>query len=193
MVIDKPIKDLKVFSAIGMATFKGFITNGLDSSTLINLIVVFDSKFEEYKKRGFTFPPNLFCYHEVSVPEVIGILINKHGFTKDEAKEALRKLVNEFSLTKIIRIQELDAPFEKLVEETNIKVVSKYNNNPNLTIGDQDIIIIAGFLRNNVNFVHSADEGFLKTCEELKINTIPTPKRDLERENEIKKWLKRKK
>jgi hypothetical protein len=192
MTNKKELKDLKVYSASGMATFKGFITNGLDSSTLINLIVVFDSKFEEYRKRGFTFPHNLFHYHEISVPEVIGILIYKHGFTKDEAKEALRKLVNEFSLTKIIRIQELDASFEKLVEETNSKIVIKYDDEK-LKIGNLDIIIIAGFLRNNINFVHSADEGFLRTCEELKINTIPTPKRDIEKENELKKWLKKRK
>ncbi len=188
----KQIKDVKVYSARGMAAFKGFIRNGLDSSTLINLIVVYDGKYESFKQRGFTSPPNLFYYHEISRSEVIGVLINKHGFTKNEAVEALNKLVNEFNLSKIIRVLEVDAPFEKLVEEANKRIINKYNNQE-LRLGEPDVIIIAGFLRNNLNFVHSGDEGFLKTCEELGINIIPIPKRDIDKENEIKKWLKRKK
>ena len=103
MVSHEKIKDVEVYSISGAAAFKGFIKNGLDSSTLINLIVVFDSKFEEYRKRRFTFPPNLFYYQEISVPEVIGVLINKHGFTKNEAIEAFKRLVNEFNLTKIVK------------------------------------------------------------------------------------------
>ena len=152
---------------------------------------VYDGKYELFRQRGFTSPPNLFYYHEISRPEIIGVLINKHGFTKNEAVEALGKLVNEFNLSKIIRVPELDAPFEKLVEETNNKIVNK-NNDERLRIGNQDIIIIAGFKRNNMNLVHSGDESFLKTCEELGINIIPIPKRDIDKENEIKKWLKKK-
>lgn len=191
--MDKPekIKDVEVYSISGMATFKGFIRNGLDSSLLINLIVVFDSEFEVFRKRGLTFPPNLFYYHEVSVSEVIGVLINEFSFTKDEAKQALNKLISRFNLTKIKRIGDLDEPFEKVVEQASDNVVKKYRD-PSLKIGIQDTIIIGGFLRNKVNFIHSGDKGFLKTCEELKINTIPIPQRDVEKENEIKKLLKKK-
>lgn len=189
MVHKKEIKGVKVYSASGMAAFKGFIRNGLDSSTLINLIVVYDGKYESFKQRGFTSPPNLFYYHEISRSEVIGVLINEHGFTKNEAIEALNKLVDEFNLSKIIRVSELDVPFEIAVEQINDKVVAKHNNK-NLEIGAQDVIIIAGFLRSNINFVHSGDQGFLKTCEEFGINIIPTPKRDTDKENEIKKWMK---
>ncbi|GEM_PF-2357255 len=192
MVPKKQIKNVKVYSASGMAAFKGFIKNGMDSSTLINLIVVHDGKFEYFRQRGFTFPPNLFYYHEISRSEVIGVLINKNGFTKNEAIEALNNLVNEFNLSPIVRVPELDAPFEKLVEEANNTIVNK-TSDERLRIGDIDIMIIAGFKRNNINFVHSGDEGFLKTCEELGINTMPTPKRDIDKENEIKKWMKGKK
>ena len=79
-----------------------------------------------------------------------------------------------------------------IVEETNKKVVDK-NNNKMLEIGVPDVIIIAGFLRNNLNFVHSGDQGFLKTCEALRISSIPTPKRDIGKENEIKKLMQKKK
>ena len=133
----------------------------------------------------------MFYYHEISKSEVIGVLINDYGFTKDEAIDALNKLVNEFSLSKITRVPDLDASFELLVEETHKKVVDK-NNNKMLEIGVPDVIIIAGFLRNNLNFVHSGDQGFLKTCEELRISSIPTPKRDIDKENEIKKLMQKK-
>ena len=85
----------------------------------------------------------------------------------------------------------MDAPFEKSAEQANGAVVRKCND-PRLRIGVQDAIIIGGFLRNKMNFIHSGDKGFLKTCEELNINTVPLPKRDAEKENELKKLMKKK-
>lgn len=189
MVAEKREKGVEVYTLSGMAMLKGFIKNGLDSSTIINIIVSFDSEFEEFQQKGFTFPPNLFFYHEVSWPETIGVLINEHKFTKEEAVTALKKLIVKFNLQRIVRFDS-DELFEKLVEEANQRVVQKFNN-PHLKIGDNDIIIIGGFLRDKINFVHSGDEGFLKTCEELSINTVPLPKRDFEKEKEIKGWMKK--
>lgn len=186
---EKKEKGVEVYTMSGMATLKGFIKNGLDTSTIINVIVSFDSEFEEFQKKGFTFPPNLFFYHEVSWPETIGVLINEHKFTKEEAVTALKKLIAKFNLQRIVRFDSDDL-FEKLVEEANQRVVQKFNN-PRFKIGDNDIIIIGGFLRDKINFVHSGDEGFLKTCEELSINTVPLPKRDFEKEKEIKGWMKK--
>ncbi|MEK6938473.1 MAG: hypothetical protein AABX04_05490 [Nanoarchaeota archaeon] len=189
MVAEKKEKGVEVYTMSGMATLKGFIKNGLDTSTIINVIVSFDSEFEEFQKKGFTFPPNLFFYHEVSWPETIGVLINEHKFTKEEAVTALKKLIAKFNLQRIVRFDSDDL-FEKLVEEANQKVIQK-SNNPRFKIGENDVIIIGGFLRDKINFVHSGDEGFLKTCEELSINTVPLPKRDFEKEKEIKGWMKK--
>ena len=171
---------------------KGFVRNGFDSSTLINLIVVFDSEFEEFRQRGFTFPPHLFFYHEISRPEVIGVLTNRHKLTKEEAISSFEKLVSTFNLQKITRNCELDEQFERIVEEANSRVVLKLNN-PHLKIGDNDIIIIAGFLKSKINVVHSGDEGFLKTCEELAMNTIPLSQLDVAKEEKLKEWLKKRK
>ena len=118
-------------------------------------------------------------------------MINEFRFTKEQAKQALDKLISKFNLTKIKRIVDLDEPFEKLVEQASDGVVKKFRDT-SLKIGIQDMIIIGGFLRNKINFIHSGDKGFLKTCEELKINTVPIPQRDVEKENEIKKLLKKK-
>lgn len=187
MIMDK--KKIKCYSLQEMGSFKGFVKNGLDSSTIINLIIVFDSEFNEFKRRGFTFPLNLFYYHEISQTESIGVLINKHNFTKNEAIGALNKLIEKFNLKQIKRIPS-DELYEKLAEEANNKIIKEHNR-PDLKIGEQDIIIIGGFIKEKITFVHSGDEGFLKTCEELKINTVRLPKQDIQKENEIKKWMRK--
>ncbi|MFH1065148.1 MAG: hypothetical protein V1734_01430 [Nanoarchaeota archaeon] len=172
-----------------MGELKGFVKNGLDSSTLINLIVVFHAEFDEFRARGFTFPPNLFHYHEVSYSEVIGVLINKHGFSKEKAKESFVKLKREFDLQEIKRIDS-DENYEKLVENANKGIVRKEGNS-DIKIGELDIIIIGGFLRESINIVHSGDKGFLKTCNYLNINIAPMPEHDIQKENELKKLLKK--
>lgn len=180
-------KKIEVYTMSGMAKLKGFIKNGLDTSTIINLIAVFDSEFTEFKKKGFGFPPNLFFYHDISWPETIGVLINEHKFTKKEAIVGLKKLISKFNLQKIIRVDS-DELLEEMVEKANQRVVQ---NNPKLKIGGNDVIIIGGFLREKINFVHSGDRGFMKTCEELGINTFPLPERDFDKEKEIKRWMKK--
>ncbi len=189
MVAEKEGKNVEAYTLAGMVKLKGFIKNGLDTSTIINVIVNFDSEFKEFQQRGFTFPPNLFFYHEISWPETIGVLINEHKFTKEEAITGLKKLVSTFNLQKIVRFDS-DELFEKLVKETNQKVMEKYNNS-RLQIGENDVTIIGGFLREKITFIHSGDEGFLKTCEELAINVIPLPERDFQKEKEIKGWMKK--
>lgn len=184
------IRDVNVFTLSSMATFRGFVKNGLDSSVMINIIVCFDSKFEEFRKMGFTFPPNLFHYHEISISEVIGVLINEFKFTKEEAKDSLKVLISEFNLEKIIRNELTDEAYEKIVGEANERVIKK-ENNEELRIGDQDIIIIGGFLKNKINFIHTGDKAFQKTCKELKLNVVPLPQRDINKEEEIKKLMKK--
>ncbi len=183
---------INFFSLQGIATLKGFIKNGLDSSTIINLIVAFDGKFEVFKKQGFTFPPHLFFYHEISRIEVIGVLINKHRFTKEEAVEALDNVIREFYFEKIQRNFQRDQFCQKIVADANATVVKKFGRS-DLKIGEADFIIISGFLRENITFIHSGDEGFLKTCEELKMKVVPIPQRDQEKEKEIKDWMKKRK
>ncbi len=191
MVAEKEAKSVETYALSGMIKLKGFIKNGLDSSTLINLIVVFDSKTNELSQRGFTFPPHTFFYHKVSKAEVIGVLINKHNFTPEEAYESFNNLVSQLDL-QIIERRDSDEMFEKLVEEASSRVVKK-SNNPRLKIGEKDIVIIGGFLREKVNFVHSDDEGFLKTCEELEVNIVPTPTLHSQKEKDIKSWMSKRK
>ena len=179
------MQNLKVYSFNGKAIYSGFIKNGFDSSRIINIIVAFDSKYDEFKRQGYTFPPHLFYYHEISRPETIGVLINKFHFTRTEAIESFDKLIKEFNLEKICRIN--SDMHEQIVEEAN-DVICK--NDEKLRIGKQDIIIIAGFLREKINFIHADDAGFAATCKELKLNIVPIAKRDRIKEKDIKKLMK---
>lgn len=189
MVAEKEGKNVEAYTMTGMVKLKGFIKNGLDTSAIINIIVNFDSEFQEFRQRGFTFPPNIFFYHEISWPETIGVLINEHKFTKEEAVDGLKKLISTFNLQKIVRFDS-DELLEKLVKEANQNVLEKYKNQ-RLKIGENDVTIIGGFLREKITFVHSGDGGFLKTCEELGLNVIPLPERDFQKEKEIKSWMKK--
>ncbi len=92
----KKQKAVRYYSSCGSGVLKGFVKNGLDSSTIINMIST-DPNFL-YFKRGFPFPPNLFYFHEFSWPEVVGVLINKYDFSKDNAKAALKKLVKNVKI-----------------------------------------------------------------------------------------------
>ena len=169
-----------------MFQLKGFVKNGLDSSSIINIIVSCDSEFSDFKERGFMFPPHLFYYHEISWPEIIGVLINSYKFTKDEAVRSMNKLISVFNLQKIKRTPS-DELIETLVQQANETLAQ---NNTRLTIGRNDIIIIAGFWREKVHFVHSGDEAFAKTCEKLGLNAVPVPQRQFLKEKEIKRWTR---
>ncbi len=190
MVAEKKEKN-EVYTAGGIIKLKGFVKNGLDSSMLINLIVVFDAKTNELSQRGFTFPPHTFFCHKISRAEIIGVLINKHNFTPEEAYDLFNKVASQLDL-QIIERRVSDEMFEKIAKEANNRVVQKFNN-PKLKIGEKDIVIIGGFLREKINFVHSDDEGFLKTCQELEINTVPTPTLLSQKEKEIKGWMSKRK
>ena len=189
MVSERDGKNVEAYTMTGMVKLKGFIKNGLDTSAIINIIVNFDSEFQEFRQKGFTFPPNIFFYHEISWPETIGVLINEHKFTKEESIAGLKKLISTFNLQKIVRFDS-DELLEKLVKEANQNVLEKYKN-PRLKIGENDVTIIGGFLREKITFVHSGDGGFLKTCEELGIQVIPLPERDFQKEKEIKSLMKK--
>ena len=174
------------FKIQGGLIIKNAIKNGLDTSRLVNLIICFDHP-DNFKIKGFQFPPNLFFIHEISFNETVGILINEFKFDREKAISRVKEWRNEFRTTEIKR-DEISKDYEKIVEKTNQEIVKEKGNN--YKIGDNDIIIIAGFMKEKVNIVHVKDKGFEETCKRLGMNIIPTPKRDLEGEKEFKKSIK---
>lgn len=178
------VKEVKVLTLKNAAILKGFTKNGLDSSRFINLILCFGSP-EEFKARGYTFPPNLFYLHKLSVSETYGVLLNKFSMEKGEAKEKINRWLDGLNINQIDpkNIKE----YQSLVANVNKEVVAELGEA--YLIKAPDIRIIASFIKEGINLVHVKDKGFEETCKRLNIGIIETPLRDLEREREIKKKI----
>ena len=168
----------------GILLKANIIKNGLDTSRLVNLITVFTSP-EEFKMAGYPFPPHLFFVSDISFNETVGILIHKFNKTKDWAIAQIRLWYASFNLQRIS--EEHIEKFIPLVRETNATIVKEFGEN--YRIGDEDTKIIACFLKEGVNIVHSSDKGFKETCKKLNMNIADIPIKDLQGEKDIKKKL----
>ena len=178
-------KVVEYLYAEGKLILKNPIKNGLDTSRLVNLIICFDSP-EEFRIEGFSFPPNSFYIHEVSFNEAVGILIEKFNFDQKKAISKVKEWKKEFGTLEIKKDGNSEQ-YEKIVENTNEEVVREKGDD--YKIGSSDIIIIAGFLKEKINIIYVRDKGFEETCKKLGLNVIETPKKDSNKENEIKKKL----
>ncbi len=175
------------FVSGGLIIKGNIIKDGIDTSRLFNMMMCSDSP-DEYKIAESPTPPNLFYIHEVSISECYGLLIEQ-GFKKEEARVKIKRWIEGFSLSIIYR-NDSYKDYEKIVENANKKVVSERGDR--FKIGEKDIIIIAGFLKEKINIVHVKDKGFEETARILGINVIPTPLIDLEKEKKAKKELESK-
>ena len=176
---------IEVFGYKGAFVIKNAIKNGLDTSRLVNLIICFDNP-DNFKIEGFPFPPNLFYIHEVTFNETVGILIEKFNFDEKEAINKVREWRKAFGSGEIKR-DEISTKYESIVETTNNEIVKEKGEK--YKIGNNDTIIIAGFLKEKINIVHTRDKGFEETCRKLNINIIPTPEKDSQKENKLRKKL----
>jgi hypothetical protein len=172
------MRELHKFTIKGAWNIKNPIKNGLDTSRLVNLIICFNSP-KDFKMKGFPFPPNLFFIHEISFSEAVGILINKFNFLKKDAISKVKEWRKEVGTNEIKR-DKTSEHYELVVEEINRLVVK--DKGDRYKIGENDVMIIAGFMKEGINMVHVKDKGFEETCKRLKMNVIPTPKEELEKE-----------
>ena len=168
----------------GLLLKANIIKNGLDTSRLVNLITVFSSP-EDFKMAGYPFPPHLFFVSDISFNETVGILINKFNKTKDWAIKQIQLWYASFNLQRIS--EEHIEKFIPLIREINEAIVKELGES--YMIGEEDIRIIACFLKEGVNIVHSFDKGFKETCKELNMNIADIPIKDSQREKDIKKKL----
>jgi len=170
------------FKIKGKLIIKNPIKNGLDTSRLVNLIICFGSP-QNFKIKGFQFPPNLFFIHEISFSEAVGILINEFKFSKNDAVKKVRAWRGEFGTNEIKRDQTSEQ-YEEIVKKTNLQVIKE--KGIRYEIGENDIMIIAGFMKEGVNIIHVKDKGFEETCKKLNLNVIPTSEEDFKKEKNLK-------
>ena len=175
------------FASGGLIIKGNIIKNGIDTSRLLNMMLCSDNP-GEYKIAGSPFPPNLFYIHKLSISECFGLLLEL-GFKKEEARNKIKRWIDGFSLS-IIHRNDSYMDYEKIVEDTNSKVVNEKGDR--FKMGENDIIILAGFLKETINIVHVKDKGFEETARRLGINVITTPLIDLEKEKKAKEKLKSK-
>lgn len=179
--------DVKFLTMTGrFIGLRGIIKNGLDTSRLINLIICFESP-EEFRMEDFPVPQNLFYINDLSFSEALGILIHEFDMSEKTAKRKILDWVDKFSLQRI-RYDIICESYEEVVRQANLKVVG--TKGESYRIGDSDIKIISGFLKEKVNIVHARDKGLEETCKELGLNVVPTPKKDTDKENSLKRSLK---
>jgi len=175
------------YSGFGTILIKNIIKRGMDSSKFINMIMCYPDP-DKYRMEDCPVPPNIFFIHDITFSEALGVLINEFGIAEDDAKRRIKNWIEKYRI-KRIKLDEVSEEYEKIVEEANMKVVQQFGMN--YKIGEKDIKIIAGFLKESINIVHVKDKGFEKTCQMLGMNIIPTLKRDIEKEEKLKEKLRK--
>src|SRR3989344_2069964 len=100
-------------------------------------------------------------------------------------KEAISKVKQWHESFCLQRITEEDIEkFMPIVKDANKKIVQKLGKN--YEILENDIKIIACFMKAGVNIVHTFDKGFKETCRLLNMNIAQDPIRDRNLEKKIK-------
>jgi predicted transcriptional regulator len=100
------------------------------------------------------------------------------------AKRKISDWIDKFKLQRI-QCDTICESYEEVVRQANLKVVR--TKGEDYRIGESDIKIISGFLKEKVNIVHARDKGLEETCKELGLNVVPTPKRDTDKENSLRR------
>lgn len=151
-----------------LVIFKGFEKVGIDTSILVNLIIKETNLFK-FKEKEFSIK-NIFFYARKTKYEFIGVMINRYGFDKKEARKLWKKTVNAFNLN-LIRIgnKDMSSYISQVKEVNNLLVKNRDNPNFQMTykIGDSDIEIISHFLKEKVDLVYTSDRAFYETCKAL--------------------------
>ena len=152
--------------------FKGFEKVGIDTSILVNLVVK-DINLFKFKEKNFSIK-NIFYYAQKTKYEFMGVLINKNGFDREEAKKSWKRVADALDLNLISTQKNKIFPYLFRVEEANNFLVKQRGNcNFQMTykIGKADIEIIANFLKEGVCLVYTSDRAFYETCKILRLNS----------------------
>ncbi len=140
---------------------------GIDTSVLVNLIV---KNIDLFKFREKEFSANDSLYYAMKTKyEFKGVILNRFGFDKKEKNKLWKRAKNSLKL-KPIRIGERNiVKYLDKVREANSFLIK--NINPqfkvNHKIGEEDIEIIANFLKWKISKVYTSDRAFYETCKIL--------------------------
>ncbi len=163
--------------------FKGFEKVGVDSCVLI-MLANSRSNLEDFKEKFYNAKQVLF-HTATNHHEVIGVLINKYYYDKDDAKAEWNNLLKDLNLNLIYWHKVYKEDIELRVRKANEEIVRE-SGDDKLKIGEPDIKIISCFLYEGINQVYTLDKGFEKTCIKLGITGLRLPYEYIRKSEEIK-------
>jgi len=168
--------------------FKGFEKVGMDSCAII-MLVNCPSNLEDFKEKFYTVKQALY-YTATTHHEVIGVLVHKYYFDKEDAKDTWNKMIEGLNLNLIYWHQDYKEDIEIRVRKANEEVI-KESDDERLRIGEPDIKIISCFLYEGINKVYTLDRGFEKTCLKLGLAILKLPREYINKSEEIKAMNKK--
>lgn len=146
---------------------------GIDTSVLVNLII---RDINIFKFREKEFSENDSLYYAIRTKyEFKGVIISRFGFDKKEKNKLWRGAKSALKLSPIkIGKGDISHYLDKvkeakfIVEKNNYFIVSS-------GIGDEDIEIIANFLKWKISKVYTSDKAFYETCKVLGLKSVFIP------------------
>ncbi len=148
---------------------------GIDTSVLINLIIK-DIDLFKFREKEFSASDSLY-YAMKTKYEFKGVMLSKFGFDKKEKNKLWRRAKSSLRLNPI-RIGEKDiSQYLDRVREANAalsKQIKPQFKRP-YKIGEEDIQIIANFLKWKITKVYTSDVAFYETCKILGLKSELIP------------------
>ncbi|MEK6927474.1 MAG: hypothetical protein AABX11_03500 [Nanoarchaeota archaeon] len=144
---------------------------GVGTSIIINLIVK-DIDIFEFKKREFS--DNALLYYALRTKyEFKGVMLNRFDIDKKEKNKLWRRVKKSLGLLPLrIGGSNISRYIDK-VREANNKLIGQKEPQFQSTykIEDEDVEIIASFLKSNIKMVYTSDKAFHETCKILGLDS----------------------
>lgn len=144
---------------------------GFDTSVIVNLILKNIDLFE-FKKKEFS--DNTVPYYAMRAKyEFKGVMLNRFDVDKKEKNKLWRRVKKSLGL-RPLRIGGSDISRQiDIVKEANDNLIAQKEQQfqLNYKIEDEDIEIIASFLKSKIKVVYTSDVAFFETCRVLGLDS----------------------
>ena len=141
---------------------------GIDTSVLVNLIIK-DIDLFKFKEKEFSINDAIY-YAMKTKYEFKGVILNKYGFNKKEKNKLWRRVKNSLGLKPIKIGKRNISQYLGRVREANSLLIKQGHATKYPTaciIGEEDIEIIANFLKWGITKIYTSDRAFYETCKAI--------------------------
>ena len=144
---------------------------GVDTSIIVNLIAK-DIDLFEFKKKEL--PDNALLYYALRIKyEFKGVMLNRFNIDKEEKNKLWRRVKKSLGLLPLRIGRSNISRYIDKVQEANNKLIGQ--KEPQFQsiykIEDEDVEIIASFLKSKIKMVYTSDRAFHETCKILGLNS----------------------